>query len=102
MVAGQLVSSLARPGGNVTGNQPNLAGAPTRCAERPAFPAPSVIGGTRFLHNPGASRRENADTCLSPMLAIELDDAQAGISLELNRQAQPCKVATILVKARHP
>src|SRR6266446_2586902 len=27
------------------------------CNGHPAFPTPSVFGGTKFMHNPGASRR---------------------------------------------
>jgi hypothetical protein len=27
------------------------------CIGRPAFAAPSVLGGTKFMHSPGASRR---------------------------------------------
>jgi len=35
------------------------------CAKRPAFPAPSIFRGQKFLHSPGASRRGEADLCLS-------------------------------------
>jgi hypothetical protein len=32
--------------------------------KRPAFPAPSVFRANGFLHNSGASRRENAEVCV--------------------------------------
>jgi hypothetical protein len=37
------------------------------CIERPAFPAPSAIGGRRPLHNSGAVRREIARAYLSAL-----------------------------------
>jgi hypothetical protein len=35
------------------------------CERHPAFPAPSVFRGTRFLQSSGAMRGENADVCRS-------------------------------------
>jgi hypothetical protein len=34
-----------------------------------------------FVHSPGASRRENADLCLSPIFEIEIDHVPAGTAL---------------------
>jgi hypothetical protein len=45
-----------------------------------------------FVHSPGASRRESADLCLSPIFEIELDHLCAWYRFELNRQAQQCKI----------
>src|SRR5216683_2964699 len=40
------------------------------CIGHPAFPTPSVFLGEGFMHNPGASRRGNADTHLVANLCV--------------------------------
>src|ERR1700692_1704949 len=41
------------------------------CIGHPAFPAPSIFQGERFLHNPGASRRGSRRDVFQPVIASE-------------------------------
>src|ERR1700674_5342764 len=61
------------------------AGAPTH----PAFPAPSVIRGHKFLHDSGALRREKANVCSCGCLKFEkqIGERQHPTMPRLNRLA---------------
>jgi hypothetical protein len=61
------------------------AGAPTH----PAFPAPSVFWGHKFLHDSGASRREKANLCSRGCLKFEkqIGERQCRMMPRLNRLA---------------
>jgi hypothetical protein len=43
-----------------------------RVHRRPAFPTPSDFWGGDFLHTSGASRRENAEVCLSVKVCLSV------------------------------
>src|SRR6266550_8347195 len=48
---------------------------------RPAFPAPSVSKGERFMHSSGGSRRGNAKVCLMNANVLHSRSSSPGLTL---------------------
>ena len=48
--------------------------------KRPAFPAPSVSKGERFMHSSGNSRRGNAKVCLMNSNALHSHSSSPGLT----------------------
>src|SRR5260370_34499747 len=65
------------------------------CSVHPAFPAPSSFGAKLFSHDPGASRRGIANSCMGTVIA-----SAAKQSISPRKERMDCFVASLLAMTR--